>query len=59
MMFYQKSRCACEEMIHVLQILPEVYGYLHLEFVRILPCLLNSSYIATWIWMKLGRSDAP
>ena len=31
------------------------YGPWHLEFLHILACLLNSSYIFAWIWMKLGR----
>ena len=35
------------------------YGPWHLEFLHILACLLNSSYILAWIWMKLGRSVAP
>ena len=31
----------------------------HLEFLHILACLLNSSYILAWIRMKLGRDVAP
>ena len=57
-MLYHKSRSACGEIIHVRQIL-QSYGPWHLEFVHILACLLNSSYILAWIWMKLGRDVAP
>ena len=35
------------------------YGPWHLEFLHILACLLNFSYIFAWIWMKLGRDVAP
>ena len=35
------------------------YGPWHLEFLHILACLLNSSYILAWIWIKLGRDVAP
>ena len=35
------------------------YGPWHLQFLHILACLLNSSYILAWIWMKLGRDVAP
>ena len=35
------------------------YGPWHLEFLHILACLLNSSYILAWIWMKHGRDVAP
>ena len=35
------------------------YGPWHIEFLHILACLLNSSYIFAWIWMKLGRNVAP
>ena len=35
------------------------YGPWHLEFLHILACLLNSSFILAWIWMKLGRDVAP
>ena len=35
------------------------YGPWHLEFLHILACLLNSSYILAWIWMTLGRDIAP
>ena len=35
------------------------YGPWHLEFLHILACLLNSSYIFTLIWIKLGRDVAP
>ena len=35
------------------------YGPWHLEFLHILACLLNFSYILAWIWMKLGRDVAP
>ena len=31
------------------------YDPWHLKFLYILACLLNSSYILAWIWMKLGR----
>ena len=31
----------------------------HFEFLHILACLLNSSYILTWIWMILSRDAAP
>ena len=33
------------------------YGPWHLKFLHILACLLNSSYILAWIWMKLGRES--
>ena len=47
-------------VIHVRQILTELYnGPWHLVFKHILACLLNSSYILAWIWMKLGRDVAP
>ena len=35
------------------------YGPWHLEFLHILACLLNSSYILAWIWMKLGNDVVP
>ena len=35
------------------------YGPWHLEFLHILSCLLNSSYIFASIWMKLGRDVTP
>ena len=35
------------------------FGPWHLEFLYILACLLNSSYILAWIWRKLGRDVAP
>ena len=44
-MLYHKSRKACGEIIHVWNILAEL---------RILACLLYSSYILAWIWMKLA-----
>ena len=43
-----KSRSACLEIIHVRQILAELWS-LTLEFLHILACLLNSSYILSWI----------
>ena len=118
-MLHHKSRSACGEIIHVRQILAELwsltlrifthfslssqlllhpcmdlnetwqgccttslevhvgrsfmfgkfwqsYGPWHLEFLYILAeflyilaCLLNSSYILAWIWMKVGRDVAP
>ena len=110
-MLHHKSRSACGEIIHVRQILAELwsltlrffthfslssqllhscmdlyetwqgccttsievhvgiiflfdkfwqsYGPWHLEFLHIIACLLNSSYIVAWICMNLGRDVAP
>ena len=71
-MLHHKSRSAWGEIIHVRQILAELwsltlmfykfwqsYGPWHLEFLHILACLLNFSYILAWIWIKLGRDVAP
>ena len=44
-------------MLYVRNILAELWPW-HLEFLHILACLLNSSYILAWIWMKLGRDVA-
>ena len=35
------------------------YGPWHLEFLHILACLLNTSYIVALIWIRLGRDVAP
>ena len=57
-MFHYKSRSACGGWFMFDQYW-QSYGPWHIEFLHILACLLNSSYILPWIWMKLGRDVAP
>ena len=53
-MLYHKSRSACGELF-MFDKFWQSYCPWHFEFLHILACLLNSSYIVAWIWMKLGR----
>ena len=57
-MLHHKSRSACGEIIHVPQILAELW-YLTLRIFTHFSLSSQLSYILAWIWMKLGRDVAP
>ena len=54
-----RHKMARGHLVFALSVLPSFRPSVIPSFRPIKVCLLNSSYILAWIWMKLGRDVAP
>ena len=54
-----RHKMARGHLVFALSVIPSFCHSVIPSFRRIKVCLLNSSYILAWIWMKLGRDVAP